>query len=288
MKVGFIGLGYLGKAISQRLIECSYQLGVYNRNLDKATDLDATIYNSPDQLTKDCDVICLCLFDSQAVEEVLCSDKGILAALKPEQIVLDMTTNHYKKVVEFEKMISAKQAIYLESPIFGSVVPARKGALTIVTSGQKSAYESIIPLLEKISAYRFYLPQIGQASRMKLLNNLALGSFMAVLAEITHFGETVGIDKQVLLDILSVGGGNSGVLNAKKSKLLDDDFTPHFKSSLIYKDLHCLQDLAYETQEPLLMAAITKEMFAKTCQAGFADYDFSAVYAMLKGEKDSD
>lgn len=284
MNVGFIGLGYLGKAIAQRLIECGYVLGVYNRNQKKAVDLDATFYHSPEELTENCDVICLCLSDSQAVEEILTAEKGVLSAIKPEQIIIDMTTNHYQKVTEFEELIKAKQAIYLESPIFGSVVPARKGAVTVVTSGQKAAYESVSPLLEAISAHRFYLPKIGQASRMKLLNNLALGSFMAVLAEITHFGEAVGLDKQVILDILSVGGGNSGVLNAKKAKLLEDDFEPHFKSSLIYKDLHCLQDLAYEAQEPLMMAAVTKEMFARTCQAGFKDEDFSAVYAMLKGE----
>ncbi|MDW7773524.1 MAG: NAD-binding protein [Desulfobulbaceae bacterium] len=119
---------------------------------------------------------------------------------------------------------------------------------------------------------------------MKLINNLVLAGFMAVLAEATAFGEKVGIGKQENLEILSVGGGNSLVLNAKKKKLLEEDFSAHFTSALLVKDLHCLQDLGYVHGLPLFTAAVTREMYARTCESGFAHEDFSAIYKFFQGK----
>ena len=282
MNVGFIGLGYLGHTIAQRLIDCGHTLSVYNRTAAKAEDLSATVCPSPQAVAHQCQIIFLCMFDSDAVEEILEGDGGLLNTLQEGQIIVDLTTNHYQRVKRFAEQVAQQKANYLESPVLGSVVPAQKGMLTIVTSGDPSAYRQVTPILEDLGKNLFYLPDIGLASRMKLLNNLALGSFMATIAEILQLGEQTGIERETLLDILAVGGGNSGVLHAKKAKLIAEDYQPHFKSSLIYKDLHCLEDLAYELQQPLYSGALVKELFARTCQSGFADADFSAIYAMLK------
>ena len=92
----------------------------------------------------------------------------------------------------------------------------------------------------------------------------------------------IGIEKKDILEILSVGGGNSMVLNAKKGKLAEGDFSPHFTNALIYKDLHCLQDLAYEHRKALFIGAVTKELYAKTCEDGFDQEDFSAIYKFFQ------
>ena len=85
-----------------------------------------------------------------------------------------------------------------------------------------------------------------------------------------------------MLDILNVGGGQSLVLNAKKAKLLNEDFSAHFSNSLIYKDLHCLLDLAYEQKRPLFTGAVTKELFARAMTDEMAGLDFSSVYKLFK------
>jgi len=95
-------------------------------------------------------------------------------------------------------------------------------------------------------------------------------------------GKPVGIDKAEVLEILNVGGGQSLVLNAKKAKLLAEDFSPHFSNALIYKDLHCLQDLAYENKRPLFTGAVTKELYARAIADGMEHLDFSSVYALFK------
>lgn len=282
MQIGFIGLGHLGKAIAGRLIECQHTLTVWNRSTEKTAGLQATIAASPAEVARQSEIINLCLFDSAAVHNVLTQENGLLSVDLKNKIIIDHTTNHFREVLAFHKLCAEAGAIYLEAPVLGSVVPATKGALTVLVSGEKEGFTRAEPVLAQIGKDVFHLETPGLATKMKLINNLALGSIMATLAEAVAFGENVGIDKATVLDILNVGGGQSLVLNAKKAKLLAEDFSPHFTNSLIYKDLHCLQDLAYEQQQPLFTGAVTKELFARAIAEGMESLDFSSIYKLFK------
>lgn len=274
--LGFIGLGNLGKTIANRLIECDRKLIVYNRTIEKAKGLNAQVADSIVEVSEKCEVIFICMFDSSGVRDIL-SSLNVNG-----KIIVDLTTNHFKDVKKFHKLVKGSGGVYLESPVLGSVAPAKAGALTILTSGEEEAYSRVKPILEDIGKNLFYFREESLATKMKLINNLALGNFMATIAEALSFGEDIGIDKEEVLDILAVGAGNSMVLNAKREKLLSEDFEPHFSNALIYKDLHCLQDLAYELKKPLFTGSSTKELFAKTYDEGLEDLDFSAIYKLFK------
>lgn len=282
MKIGFIGLGHLGKAIARRLIECGHTLTVWNRSAEKAAGLEATVAASPAEAAARTEIIHVCLFDSAAVHRVFTRENGLLTADLTEKIIVDHTTNHFREVLIFHELCAKAGAIYLEAPVLGSVVPATQGALTVLVSGEKEGFARAEPVLSQIGRHLFHLKTPGLATKMKLINNLALGSFMATLAEATAFGEAAGIDKATVLDILSTGGGQSLVLNAKKAKLLTEDFSAHFSNGLIYKDLHCLQDLAFERKKPLFTAAVTKEIFGRAIAEGMESLDFSSVYKLFK------
>ena len=246
MKAGFIGLGHLGKTIAKRLISEGVELIVWNRTIEKARDLNAEVAESPAALISDVSVVFINLFDSKAVGAILEGDNGILKGDFRGKIIIDTTTNHYESVLRFHELVKSHGGQYLESTILGSVVPASQGALTVLVSGDKSAYDKVMPYLQKIGKSIFYLGEPGLATRMKLVNNLVLGSFMATIAEAVIFGEAIGIDKGKVIEILAAGAANSGVLNAKRDKLLKEDFSPQFSSSLIYKDLEYLQELSFD------------------------------------------
>ena len=282
MKAGFIGLGTLGKTMANRLIENGVELTIWNRTAGKAVDLKAETADSPAAMTETVDVIFLNLFDSNAVCNVLYGDSGILAGNCKNRVIIDTTTNHFDYVTGYYQALADHGGIYLEAPVLGSVAPARAGTLTIVVSGDKSAYEQTRPYLDIIGKNIFYVETPGLAIKMKLVNNLVLGAFMAALAEATVLGEKIGLKKETVLDILSAGAGNSGVLNAKREKLLREDFSTHFSSSLIYKDLHYLQDLAKTLKQPVFTASAVKELFALASARGFGELDFSAVYRAIK------
>lgn len=284
MRLGFIGLGNLGKAISGRLLACGHELTVWNRTPAKAEGMAATLASSPAALAGQAPVVFLCLFDSHAVRQILTGAEGLLAGEVAGKTIIDLTTNHFRDVQEFHGLCAAAGAVYLEAPVLGSIIPASQGALTVLVSGNQHGFEQVRPLLADIGKQIFYLAQPTMATKMKLINNLALGSFMATLAEALALGEKAGIPREDILEILSVGGGSSLVLSAKKSKLLTGDFSPHFTCALMYKDLHCLQDLAYEQKKALFTGAVAKELFGLACEKGLGYDDFSAVYALLKSK----
>ncbi len=163
--------------------------------------------------------------------------------------------------------------------MLGSVIPASQGNLVILVSGEVGPSRGPNRIC---GAWRniFFLGEKGLANRMKLVNNLVLGTFMAVIAEATVLGERSGIRRKQS-SISCPPGGNSGVMNAKKERILNEDFTTH-SPALIYKDLHYLQDLARTLRVPLFTGAATKEIFALTFRENKDPLDMSVVYEVIK------
>ena len=244
--------------------------------------MKAEVVSSPRKVADTAEIIFVCMFDSAAVHAILSQEDGLLSGDISGKVIVDLSTNHFKEVPLFHALCAQANGVYLEAPVLGSVVPASQGALTVLVSGKEAGYEKVKPVLENIGKNIFYLKAPGLATKMKLINNLTLGSFMATIAEALSLGEAIGLAKEEILDILSVGGGNSLVLNAKKNKLLQEDFSTHFSSALIYKDLHCLQDLAYEEKKSLFTGAVVKELYGRTFEEGIEQEDFSAVYKLFK------
>jgi len=282
MSIGFIGLGNLGTAICKRLSDMGEEVIVYNRTQSKIEKLGYKIATTPKDLFTSCDTVFMCLFDSKAVREILTGQNGLLSVNVKDKTIIDLSTNHYEDILEFHTLTSKKEISYLEAPVFGSVAPALQGAVTIVCSGKEEVFNKSKILLEKIGKEIFHLPQPSSASKMKLINNLCLGSFMSTLAECTALGEACDIEKSKLLEILGVGGGQSLVLKAKTQKLIDEDFSPHFSVDAINKDLHCLQDLAFSLKRPLYSASAPKELYSKMKMMGKGSEDFSSIYQMFK------
>ena len=282
-KIGCIGLGHLGHTIARHLIDQGVPVIVWNRTPSKAADLGVPVAASPRDLIGRVDIVIINLFDSDAVEAVLSGPEGLFSGSCSGKIIIDTTTNHFGRVGEFYARAREHGATYLECPVLGSVVPASQGKLTILVSGDKATYESVQPLLSRMGSTLFYLGEPALATKMKLVNNLVLGSFMATCAEAVALGEAAGISRGEAIDILLAGAGNSMVLAAKKDKLKNGEFSAHFSSALIYKDLHYLQDLCRTMKKPLFVGSTVKELFALTRSKGIDDQDFSAVYKVFKG-----
>ncbi len=285
MAIGFIGLGNLGRAIAQRLISEGEELIVWNRSAQKMNGLKARVANSPAELVSQVSICFLCLADSNAVKAVLEDSNGILQGDCTGKIVADITTNHDLMVQSFYRILQERGASYMETPVSGSVVPAMQGNLVVLVSGDSKSYEKVRPLLQKIGKQIFYLEKPTLATKMKLVNNLVLGSFMVGIAEAVAFGEDVGIPKKTILDVLSVGAGNSAILAGKREKILNEDFTPQFSMAMISKDLGYIEDLAKSQKRHLYSVIVARELFSKAMAGKMEELDFSAVYSIIKDLK---
>lgn len=282
MKAGFIGLGHLGKTMARRLIGEGVELIVWNRTKEKAAGLGAPVADSPGELISQVDIVFINLFDSDAVASVLFGESGLLDGNCSGKVIVDTSTNHFDRVPAFHEEVKEHGASYLESPVLGSVGPASQGALTVLASGEKSAFDRAKPYLDKLGKNIFYLEKPGLATKMKLINNLVLGTLMATCAEAVTFGEKAGLDREAVVNILLSGAGNSAVLAGKKDMLVKGEFPTQFSSALIYKDLHYLQDLAKSMKKPLFTGSIVKEVYGMTYAEGIEGEDFAAVYKIFR------
>jgi 3-hydroxyisobutyrate dehydrogenase len=278
-QVGFIGYGNLGKAMIQRLSEKNVPLLLWNRTIDAFKDTPLPVVESLSSLGKECSSIFINVHDSKAVREILIE---LLPSCKHGHTIIDTTTNHYEEVLDFHSMCKEKKVAYVEAPVLGSVIPASKGALTTLVSGQEDAYENIRPLLSILSRHIYFLSEPGLASKMKVINNLCLGSFMATLAEALHLGETIGIDKLKVLEILNNGGGDSLVLRAKKPSLEQENFTAQFSNACMKKDLNLVTQLSQKLNHTLFTAHAAKNLYTALCNNNMEEEDFSSVYHYIK------
>jgi 3-hydroxyisobutyrate dehydrogenase len=284
MRAWFIGLGAMGRTMAERLISQGVGLTVWNRTPSKAEGLGADVASCPAEVFEREEVVILNLFDSEAVSDVLTGEDGFLSceADLSGSLVIDTSTNHHRSVGLFSEIVAGSGAEYLEAPVLGSVMPAREGRLTALAGGSRAAYERALHYLDKLASTVFHLEDVGAAARMKLVNNLVLATYMAGLAEALVLAEDSGISREGALEILGAGAAQGLVFNAKRQKLLNDDYSTHFSSEAIYKDLHYAQDLAREIGRPLFTAGAVKELYAMAMAGGIGAEDFSALVKVFR------
>ncbi len=279
--IGFIGLGALGSAVAGRLAAAGHPLLIWNRTPEKAEPL-GEFASSPAEVVTQSQTVVLCLRDSEAVWAVTSGSSGIFAGEVAGRTIIDLSTNHVELATVLHGLAAKARGSYLEAPVLGSVIPAAKGELTVLVSGEQAAFEAARPLLETIGSRLFFLGEPGQATRMKLACNLVLATTLAGLADATAIAEASGIAREQALEILGAGPGNGVVLASKREKVLQGDYSPHFSAALLYKDLHYLQDLARTLRRPLFTAAVVKELFALSFAHGLEDQDISVIFPILR------
>ncbi|MDQ7038769.1 MAG: NAD(P)-dependent oxidoreductase [Aquificota bacterium] len=288
MKVGFIGLGNLGRAVAKRLRETGVDLVVWNRTIKKAEEFaeetGSEVAKSPRDLIERVERVFVIVFDSQASEEVIFGEEGIAEGNVKGKTVIDMTTNHFRYAEMAYRELRSRGAHYLDAPLLGSVIPALKGELTVVVGGDRERFEENRPLFEKFCRHIFYVGDAGRASKVKLINNIVLGGFMDLIAEAVAIAEKAGIPRDQMIEILNAGAGRSYILDVKKKKILEEDFSPHFSVNLIYKDLHYAQDLLRDLGLFSFTASAVKETYGLARKMGLGGLDFSAVLEVFRSQ----
>jgi len=280
--VGFIGLGALGRAVAGRLAATGSRLVVWNRTPARAAGLDAEVVATPAEVVARAATVFLCLADSEAVWAVVSGQGGLFSAECRGRTLIDLTTNHVELATVLHSLAAKAGASWLEAPVLGSVVPAAAGELTVLASGEEAVFRDALPLLERIGRRVFHLGGPGAATRMKLANNLVLAAFLAGLAEAAALAEAAGIGREIVLEVLGAGAGNSAVLAAKRGKVLGEDYEPHFSAAMLYKDLHYLEDLARTLRRPVPLAATVKELVALAFPAGLERRDVAVLFPLLR------
>lgn len=286
MKVGFIGVGAMGKPMAQNIIRAGHTLVVNDVNIAAVEELvknGAVHAQSPRELAEQVEVVITMLPNGVIVEQVLLGEKGVFAGAKPGFTIIDMSSvapGFTKKIAK----LAADQGInYMDAPVSGGVKGATEGTLTIMVGGEKELVDRYHSLLEVMGKKIYHVGNVGDGDAVKIVNNLLLAVNMAAAAEAFALGTKIGLDPKALLEIISVSSGNSYAMTAKMTNfVLKGNFAPGFAIDLQYKDLELATQTAKEYKVPMMLTNVAQQLYENARAAGLGREDISAIIKPLE------
>ncbi len=283
-KLGFIGIGYMGRPIAQHLLEAGFRLTAYDRNPGKAQELvqyGATVAESVAALSAGCDVVLSCLPTDEAVLQVHSGPQGTFANAKQGSLIIDMSTVDPKTSLELSKLGSQRGVDVLDVTISGSTPVAEHGALVLFGGGDRGCFEAAESIFRAIARSYFYIGSNGSGAIMKLVVNSLLGIGMQAIAEAVALGEKAGLDRNRLLDVLSQTAVVAPAHAGKLQRAMKNDFDPQFPLRLMNKDFGLILNLAEAVGSQMPAARAAFEVNAAQAALG-NEQDFSAVILQME------
>lgn len=287
--VGFIGLGKMGLPMVRNILKDGYGVMVFNRTLSKSEQLKnegAMVAKTPKQVVEFSKFTISMLTDSEAVKAVFYGQDGIINALGPGKIYIDMSTISFQVSQELAKAVETKMAEMLDAPVTGSIPTAEKGELTIMVGGNERTFEKSKKLLSSMGKNIIYIGPQGSGLKMKMINNIILGANMAILAEAILLGESNGLNPETQFKVLLAGSAYSKVMAFKKDNIIRNNFEPLFNLEHEMKDLNYALEMARHSQFPAVLTSEVAQLFEIASKKGLGRMDFSAIYKALRDAYD--
>jgi len=282
--IGFIGAGYMGSRFVQKLLEAGHTVHVYNRTIEKAeplTKMGAILEESLTNLASSCPLIMSSLFNDEAVEETYLGKDGVLEHAKKGTVIIELSSIKPETAQKIYKHAKKKGVFVLDAAVSGSTPTLEKGELLIFVGGDKDIYEKFKKLLSAFSKMSFYMGASGKGEAMKLVANILLGIEMAALAEAVTLGQTLGLEKNNIIDVLANTAVIAPGLMGKLDNIKRDEYPTQFKTSLMKKDLDNIVEETKTHSLTLPLANAADKEF-KVAIKKYADQDFSTVFKVIK------
>jgi 2-hydroxy-3-oxopropionate reductase len=282
-KIGFIGLGIMGRPMAENLIEAGYDLVAYNRTREKAEELDgATVAESPKEVAQSSDVIITMLPDSPQVEEVLAGEDGVFEGLRQGALLVDMSTISPVVTEELSDRAKEQGASMLDAPVSGGDVGAIGGTLSIMVGGSAEDFERARPLFEVMGATVTHVGPVGTGQVAKAANQIVVALTIEAVSEALVLGSKGGVAPEKILDVLGGGLAGNKVMEVKREKMLDHSFDPGFKVELHHKDLGIALAAGREYGVTLPVTAVVDQMLQDLKTRGRGDRDHSALLTLIE------
>jgi len=286
--IGWIGAGKMGGPMIQNLLGNSAQVCVIDPDSDSvaaAIGKGATAGASFDDMANK-DIVFSTLPNDQALMSVVSgtpNKKGLVDVLAKGAIFVDMSTVSPDVSSKVAKLLEKAMVSYLRAPLSGSTVMAENATLTILASGDESAWQTVLPYLEMMSKRQFYLGAGDEARYMKLVINTLVGGLSALLAEALSLGESGGLTRASMMEVIGESAAASPLLAYKTQTVVADDFSPAFTVLQMIKDFTLISDAARSNGVPLLTTGLILEQYRAAANAGLKDADF---FALVKWHSD--
>ena len=284
-RIGFIGLGIMGKPMARNVMEAGYDLVVYNRTREKAEEISgdgATVADSPREVAEGSDVVITMLPDSPDVWEVVGGENGVLEGIEEGALLVDMSTISPVVTRELAEEVEERGASMLDAPVSGGDVGAQEGTLSIMVGGGEEDFERARPLFEVMGQTITHVGPSGAGQTAKAANQIVVALTIEAISEALVLGSKAGAAPEKILEALSGGLAGSKVMEAKREKFLSHTFDPGFRVELHHKDLGIALAAGREYGVPLPVTAIVDQMLGSLKVKGKGDKDHSTILTLIE------
>lgn len=276
MKIGFIGLGIMGKPMSKNLIKAGYELVVMGRNpgvVDELIRAGAKAVNTPKAVAESADIIITMLPNSPHVKEVVLGQDGIIEAARAGMIVIDMSSIAPLVSREIAQKLAEKGGELLDAPVSGGEPKAVDGTLSVMVGGKKAVFDKCYDIMKAMAGSVVLTGDIGAGNITKLANQIIVALNIAAMSEALVLAEKAGVAPELVFNAIRGGLAGSTVLDAKAPLVMDRNFNPGFRINLHIKDLGNVLETAHEIGVPLPLSAAVMEIMQALKVDGLGDED---------------
>lgn len=282
--LGFIGLGTMGGKMVQRLLRAGHTVTGYNRTKSRADwllDLGMAWGDSPRAVAAAADITLSMVSNTQALDAITAGPEGVLAALEPGKVFIDMSTVSPAASRALARQVAERGAQMLDAPVSGSAITLEAGQLSVMVGGDYAVYERVKPILADIGPTVNYVGENGMAATMKVAVNLSLPIQILSFCESLLLAEKSGIPREAAVTALLNSVVASPALKYRFPLAFDPPAEPLFDVNMMQKDLLLALDLGRELAVPMPTSAITNEFLNAARALGLADEDFAVLYRVL-------
>lgn len=285
-KIGFIGMGLMGSRMTSRLLQASFDVWVWNRSTDKCQVLveqGAKLAANLADIGRECDIICLCLADTDVVESVVFGENGLANYLSSQQLIVDFSSITPDATRDFAQRLRAQDIYWLDCPVSGGVMGAEKGTLILMAGGESQQIERFKPIAQHLGQKLTHMGDVGTGQITKICNQMIVASNAVLIAETVALAAKAGVDARQLAPALAGGFADSLPLQILAPRMATDSFEPvQWKVQTLLKDLDNAVALAKENTSSTPISALASQLLRLHAATGASLEDLSSVVRLFK------
>ena len=284
-RIGFIGLGAMGKPMTQNLMKAGYPVNVMTRTRSKIEDLlaqGAVWCNTPKEIAQKSDVVITMLPDTPDVEQAFVGRDGVFAGAHPGMLLIDMSTVSPIAVRKLAREAEARGCDFLDAPVSGGDIGAQNGTLSIMVGGRESAFQRSMPVFQAMGKTILLIGDSGAGQITKAANQILTSITIEAVAEAMVFAAKAGVDPAKVRQALMGGSASSRILETHGKKMIERNFKPGFRMRLHRKDLDITLDAGKVYGAALPVTAQVHGLMTETIDNGQGDMDNSSFVLLLE------
>lgn len=285
LRVGYIGLGLMGKSIARNILKAGFPLIVHNRSqaaVDELVAEGAKSASSPKEVAEQVDIIFTNLPDSPDVEKVALGENGIIHGAHAGLIFIDNSTIKPASARMIAEKLKEKNIFALDAPVSGGDIGAKNGTLTIMVGGEAQAVEKAMPVFQAMGKTVTHVGEAGAGQVAKAANQIMVAAQMVAMGELLVFSKKAGVDPKKVVDAIKGGAAQCWALDIKPQRLFDGNRSPGFKAYMQLKDMNIVLETAKEYDIPISATEENTKFFQMMIDQGMRELDNSAVVGVVE------